>query len=79
MEMSHSFLLTVMPPNRRRQSTDTSIWNEGCHRCEVHQCVVVGVEAVVQTDEAVVGALSHAVVAGYYEVHASPEAGSLQL
>lgn len=60
-------------------SSSTSVWNEGRHRCEVHQCVVVGVEAVVQSDEALVGALSHAVVAGYDEVNMSPEAGSLQL
>lgn len=30
----------------------TFLWDEGRDRREVHQCVVVGVEAVVQPDEA---------------------------
>ncbi len=57
----------------------TFMWDEGCDRREVHQCVVFGVEAVVQPYEALGRALSHAVVAGYQDVDATPEAGPVQL
>lgn len=57
----------------------TFMWDEGCDRREVHQCVVFRVEAVVQAYEALGRALHHAVVAGYQEVDVTPEAGPLQL
>lgn len=57
----------------------TFLWDEGCDRWEIHQCVVVGVEAVVQPDKALSRALSHAVVTGYQDVNATPEAGPVQL
>lgn len=57
----------------------TSERDEGRDGGEVHQRVVVGVEAVVQPDEALGRALGHAVVAGHQEVDAAPEAGADQL
>ena len=57
----------------------TFMWDDGCNRCEVHQGVVVRVEAFVQLYEALGRALSHAVVTGNQDVNATPEAGPLQL
>lgn len=57
----------------------TFIWDEGSNGGEVDQRVVVRVEAAVQPYEALGRALSHAVVTGYQDVGATPEAGFLQL
>lgn len=58
-------------------STVTLIWEERRHRCEVHQCVVVFREALVQPYEAIGWALGHPVVARYHHVDATPEAGPI--
>lgn len=57
----------------------TIFGDESGDRRQVHQSVVVRVEAVVQPYEAIGWALRHAVVAGHYEVDATPEAALLQL
>lgn len=53
--------------------------DDGGDRREVHQSIVVWVEAVIQPDEALGRQLGHAVVAGYQDVDATPEAGPDQL
>lgn len=72
-----------MPQKSRRDSplelVLTFIWDEGGDRREVHQRVVVGVEAAVQLYEALGRALNHAVVTGYQDIDAAPEAGPIEL
>lgn len=57
----------------------TCMWDDGGNRWEVHHCVIVRVEAVIQPYEALGWALSHAMVTGYQDIDATPEAGPLQL
>lgn len=61
------------------RSGRTCTRDDGGDRCEVHQRVVVRVEAVIQPDEAFGRQLGHAVVAGYQDVDVAPEAGPRQL
>lgn len=57
----------------------TFLWNKGCDWCEIHQGVIVRVEAVVQLYQACLWALSHAMVTGHQDVDVTPKISPLQL